>query len=128
MSQREYLKNRLEFLAVCAANDVPYTRSRRIMQLAQRYQLICLMHLNEDVGDKFYTEQEQLEKVIAETCRAGGITGVLFNTDARGATVKLRFADGQSNSMGDAGAYCVPTNISALVARLATTQPPKVWS
>lgn len=55
------------------------------------------------------TREARTEKRILELAAEVGAVGVNFGGDPRGATVKLKFPNGESDSMGRDG-WCVPTS------------------
>ena len=123
---RDYRMNCKAFIVECTANGVGLITASRLLTLANRHQLICLMQINERVGDKFDTEEKQLERCIAK-CVGGGIKSIQIDGDARGATVKIFFKSGAANSFGVAGAYCVPTYVTMEIAASMAKQNPQNW-
>lgn len=85
--------------------------AKRLMMLAAKHQRMMEDYCN---GVEIYDAEgeplpalRKLQKNIGFTARASGATEVVFQGDPRGATVKLKFADGATNDWGNEG-WCVP--------------------
>jgi hypothetical protein len=85
------------------------SHTARLLELANRYQLLCLIDLNIGLRDELKAEMKQLKSAL-RACIVGPVKKINLNDDARGATVKLILASGRYNSFAGAEeGYCVPT-------------------
>jgi hypothetical protein len=97
----------------CQGGKVTIDDAKLLVQLSKRHahleELRCgdeafCRELNED-GE--HPRTLRVEARIERLAKRIGATGVIFSGDPRGCTVKLTFADGETNDWGKEG-WCVP--------------------
>lgn len=90
--------------------EVSEAMARLIVSGAMRHQALCAKMLSGEslglgeghdaiFGRQVRNAEAEIRVLVAHAGEPFGIKGVEFNDDARGATVRLRFASGASNSL-----------------------------
>lgn len=85
--------------------DASFGKCHRLIVLAGRHHRACELECNG--APRPEAEVLGLEAAIRKLAAEVGATGVVFQGDPRGSTVKLTFADGAANDLGRTG-WCVP--------------------
>jgi hypothetical protein len=101
----------------------------RLLTLADRHQVLETIATNENVGDKFKQEGQELVRAL-RACIQGPIVGMHLHGDPRGAAVKVVLKSGRWNTLGgkeDGWAVPTPKHTAADIERHARREA-KRWS
>jgi hypothetical protein len=119
-----YTSDTNEFRTTMIAEGATPAQIDRLLELADRYQLLALIKTNENVAGKFDVERRQLEAAI-RACISGPVKKVIVDSDPRGFAVKLILNSGRSNGVEGFG---VPTHdFTATQVTHAANKEPRHW-
>jgi hypothetical protein len=103
-----YQRDREEFFAVLAAEQVPYDVIHEVLKEANVIQRLAEIACERELDEREQSRDELAEARIGGKLAAYGIV-THFQGDPRGAVVKLRLPSGKTNDFGGEGFFCVPT-------------------
>jgi len=98
----------MEFTYLMAKHSsATITHCQRLLRLAATHQRLMVQQCNGPWGEQEERRVKRLRDAIQKLTTEFDAAGVNFGGDPRGATVKIRMADGYTNDWGREG-VCVP--------------------
>ena len=101
-----WLREREEFVAIMSREGMALEDIRRVLRDAQAVQRSAEVNWNREITGEERERWRRASNRILTAC--GTDFGVIFQSDPRGACVKIKVPSGKTNDWGQAG-ICVPT-------------------